>query len=64
MMKHRELLLSLLFTPLLATTSQAKVRMPALFTDNMILQRDAAVPVWGWADAGEKATQTFAGRTT
>ena len=62
-MNHRNLLLALLLTPLLATTSQAKVRLPALFTDNLILQRDTAIPVWGWADAGEQATVTFGGQT-
>ncbi|MEI6646798.1 MAG: sialate O-acetylesterase [bacterium] len=28
-----------------------------------MLQRDRAVPIWGWADAGEKVTVTFAGQT-
>ena len=27
--------------------------MPAIFSDHMVLQRDLANPVWGWADAGE-----------
>lgn len=34
----------------------------AIFTDNMILQRDVAVPVWGWAAANEKITVTFNGK--
>jgi sialate O-acetylesterase len=29
----------------------------------MVLQRDVAVPVWGWAGAGERVTVTFAGQT-
>ena len=32
----------------------ADVRLPAIFSDNMILQREMKVPVWGWADPGEK----------
>ncbi|HOJ34826.1 MAG TPA: sialate O-acetylesterase [Candidatus Hydrogenedentes bacterium] len=32
------------------------VRLPALFTDNMVLQRDMKVPVWGWADPSGKVT--------
>jgi sialate O-acetylesterase len=32
----------------------ADVRLPALFSDHAVLQRDRPVPVWGWADAGEK----------
>ncbi len=34
-----------------------------LFTDSMVLQRDAAVPVWGTATAGEVVTVSFAGQT-
>ena len=34
----------------------ADVRPSALFTDNMVIQRETQAPVWGWADAGEKVT--------
>jgi sialate O-acetylesterase len=40
-----------------------QVRLPRLVGDGMVLQRDAQVKVWGWADAGEKVTLNFAGRT-
>ena len=36
-----------------ATCAQAKVRLPSVFADHLVLQRDAAVTVWGLADAGE-----------
>ena len=39
--------------------SVADVRLPALFSSNMVLQRGKSVPVWGWADDGEKVTVTF-----
>lgn len=42
--------------------SFAKIIMPKIFADGMILQQDIAVPVWGWADAGEKVTVTFLGK--
>lgn len=48
---------------LLATNLQAKVRLPAVFADHLVLQRGTAAPVWGWADSGEKVTVTFAGQT-
>ena len=32
----------------------ADVRLPAIFTDNAVFQRDMPVPVWGWADQGEQ----------
>jgi len=40
----------------------ADVRLPALFSDHMVLQRDATVPVWGWADPGEAVTVSIAGQ--
>jgi sialate O-acetylesterase len=38
----------------LTAAASAAVRLPALFTDHMVLQRDLANPVWGWAEAGEQ----------
>ena len=40
-----------------------KTRLPRIFSDGMILQRDQPVPVWGWADPGEQVTVEFAGQT-
>jgi sialate O-acetylesterase len=39
--------------------SGADVKLPALFSDNMVLQRDRVVPVWGTAGAGEQVTVTL-----
>ncbi|MFT4590162.1 MAG: sialate O-acetylesterase [Candidatus Binatia bacterium] len=38
---------------------QADIRMPALFTDNMVLQRGVSVPIWGFASEGEKVTVKY-----
>ena len=38
---------------------QAKVTLPHIFSDNLVLQRETAIPVWGWANAGEKITVLF-----
>ncbi|QDT28467.1 hypothetical protein Enr10x_38110 [Gimesia panareensis] len=35
---------------------RADVRLPHIFGDHMVLQRGQEIPVWGWADAGEKIT--------
>ncbi len=40
----------------------ADVKLPALFSDGMVLQQGVRVPVWGWADEGEKVTVTFRGQ--
>ncbi|GAB4013819.1 sialate O-acetylesterase [Spirosoma migulaei] len=36
----------------------ADVRLPNVFGSHMVLQRRKPVPVWGWADPGEKVTVT------
>jgi sialate O-acetylesterase len=43
--------------------AQAEVRMPAIFGDHMVLQREIKLPVWGWAKPGEKITATFKKQT-
>lgn len=64
-MKHafRPLLATLAITLAALTNLHAAVRLPAIFSDHMVLQRDAVVPVWGWADPGEAVTVTIAGQT-
>ena len=39
--------------------ANANVRMPLLFSDGMVLQRNKEIPVWGWADANEKVEVHF-----
>ncbi|NOY29386.1 MAG: hypothetical protein GXP28_04180 [Planctomycetes bacterium] len=34
-----------------ATTCCVDVKLPALLSDYMVLQRDKPVPIWGWAEA-------------
>jgi sialate O-acetylesterase len=42
---------------------QAEVTLPKIINSHMVLQRDAKVPIWGWANTGEKVTVTFAGQS-
>jgi sialate O-acetylesterase len=53
---------SLLYLLLLATSAHAAVKLPSIFTDHMVLQRDKAVPIWGKAAAGEEISVEFAGQ--
>lgn len=39
--------------------ADAKVKLPALISDGMVLQREQSVKVWGTADAGESITVKF-----
>lgn len=40
----------------------AQVRLPRLVRDSMVLQRDQALPIWGWASPGERVTITHKGK--
>jgi len=56
------LLTALLFAPL-AALQAAELKLPSIFSDHMVLQSGKAVPVWGWADAGERVAVEFAGQS-
>ena len=58
--------LRLLLACLVGTSSllaAAGFRLGSPFSDHMVLQREKAVAVWGWADAGESVTVAFAGQS-
>ena len=55
----RVLLLASLFT----SGAWAKVGLPALFGDHMVVQRDAPVHVWGTAEPGEAVQVAFRGQS-
>ena len=40
----------------------AKIRLPELISDKMVLQRDITLDIWGWGDVGEKVTVRFQGK--
>jgi sialate O-acetylesterase len=42
---------------------RADVRLPGLFSDNAVLQQGAPIPIWGWADDGERVTVSFRGKS-
>ncbi|WP_449387611.1 sialate O-acetylesterase [Chryseobacterium lineare] len=42
---------------------EAKVKLPALVSDGMILQRNQKLKIWGYADAGEKVNIKFLNKT-
>lgn len=55
MMKFLSMLVLLFFS----MTVFADVRLPGIFSTNMVLQRNQPIPVWGWAAPGEKITVSF-----
>ncbi|MHC4202802.1 MAG: sialate O-acetylesterase, partial [Planctomycetota bacterium] len=46
----------------LSSAAVAEVKVASVFGDNMVLQRELPVPVWGTASPGEKITVSFAGQ--
>jgi sialate O-acetylesterase len=39
---------------ILPQITSANIRLNALFADHMVVQRETIIPVWGWANPGEK----------
>ncbi len=54
-------LLTLFFLSAVSIDLCAEPRLPHLFSDHMVLQRDMDLRFWGWADPGESIDVTLAG---
>ena len=59
-MKQRIYTLTLLLMAF-ALGAMAQLRLPAIISDHMVIQRGEPVHVWGWAAQGQKVTATLAG---
>ena len=57
------LVCTLMLAAALGCQAAATVRLPAVFSDHMVLQQGMDVPVWGWADSPGKVTVTLCGQT-
>ena len=58
-------LLALAAMALIATGAQAKVKLPHILGDNMIIQQDSEANLWGWDKPGTtvKVTTSWSSRT-
>ncbi len=54
MKKITQLTLTVLFSVLFFQAVSAKVKLPAIVSSNMVLQRNTTVVLWGWADANQQ----------
>lgn len=43
-------------------TAAVRLRLPHVFSDHMVLQRDKPVRIWGFAKPGQVVTVGFAGQ--
>ena len=57
MKAYRYLLLIVLI--FLFALAKAEVRLPKIFSSNMVLQQGIEIPVWGWAETGEQVVVTL-----
>jgi sialate O-acetylesterase len=62
---NQRILISVLGLSTLLWTEQipADVKLPAVFSDHMVLQQQIPLRIWGWADAGEMVTVTIGPNT-
>ena len=58
----KRILYSIAALTLLSSTALADIRLPAIFTDHLVLQQGQKNRVWGWADPGEEVIVTIAGQ--
>lgn len=61
MFPSRPAVLLFAFVLLVPVASRAEVSLPRLLSSGMVLQRDAPIAIWGWAEPGEAVHVQFAG---
>jgi len=49
----KKFLLTLLILIAISPLLSAKITLPSVFSDNMVLQQNSEVAIWGWSDPGE-----------
>ena len=59
----KPILISILFILVAVANLFGEVKLPRIFSSNMVLQQGIEIPVWGWADKSERITIEFKGET-
>lgn len=62
-LRRRQFCTSVFLLVIMCVSSFAAVKLPKVFGNHMVLQRQQPVPVWGWEDPGKEVSVTFAGQT-
>jgi sialate O-acetylesterase len=52
-------LVSLFFVIVISIQTKANIVLPRFVSKGMVLQRDISIPIWGWAETGEKVEVIF-----
>ena len=53
-MKNLTTIVAVLVVSLYCSTAEADLRLPSIFSDGMVIQRDQPVEVWGWSNPGSQ----------
>ena len=53
-MKFNHIFLSALIYLLIPSATEARISLPALFSDNMVIQQEDSVKIWGWTNTQNK----------
>jgi sialate O-acetylesterase len=56
-------ILTILFGIFISNSAKAEVTLPKIFSSNMVLQQGIEIPVWGWAESGERIRVSFNNET-
>ena len=58
--------IAILITFIILTLNKtlANVTLPRIFSDNMVLQRETNIRIWGWADPNQRVRVNIADQTT
>jgi sialate O-acetylesterase len=59
----RSIALAVAWTASASVTTHAELRLPAVFSDNAVLQQGREIPIWGWCDVGETVSVDFRGQS-
>jgi sialate O-acetylesterase len=62
MQRHFKIAYTFFFFLMAGLVANAQIKLPKVIGDNMILQRNQIIPVWGWATQGQQVTVKFAGQ--
>ena len=63
MIRSRTLPLAIFILVACSANAEARpLKLHAIFTSHMVLQRDKPIVIWGWADAGDKVSVKFGGQ--
>ena len=59
----KQWLIRIMIVASLGSPVLAEVRLPTLFSDNMVLQQGVPIPIWGWGQLNEQVTVRFGSQT-